>query len=219
MQAGFGGGKVPGGWPNGRRFGDDVLDIAVTALISDLRVSPPIIRRSGRGQRRQQRYRLQQGVPVRGDAAERSHAHSLVSVMSCPTRTRHRPGPLALVVLGWLVISGGELLAHDPGLSSLDVSVTRSAISLSLSLAASDVALIAPSGDPRPQLRALARDAVRVSIDGETLSPLADEVLIKDGAAYLHLSFAIEGRPEGRHYDARSNEASPEPTSTPAHCL
>jgi hypothetical protein len=44
VQAGFGGGVVPGGWPNGRRFGDDVLDIAVTALISDLRVSPPIIR-------------------------------------------------------------------------------------------------------------------------------------------------------------------------------
>jgi len=31
------GGFVPGGWPNGRRFGDDVVDIAVTALISDLR--------------------------------------------------------------------------------------------------------------------------------------------------------------------------------------
>ena len=44
VQPGFGGGTVPGGWPNGRRFGDDVLDIAVTALISDLRVSPPIIR-------------------------------------------------------------------------------------------------------------------------------------------------------------------------------
>lgn len=44
VQAGFGGGIVPGGWPNGRRFGDDVVDIAVTALISDLRVSPPIIR-------------------------------------------------------------------------------------------------------------------------------------------------------------------------------
>jgi hypothetical protein len=41
VQAGFGNGTVPGGWPNGRRFGDDVLDIAVTALISDLRVSPP----------------------------------------------------------------------------------------------------------------------------------------------------------------------------------
>ena len=37
-------GMMPGGWPNGRRFGDDVLDIAVTALISDLRVSPPIVR-------------------------------------------------------------------------------------------------------------------------------------------------------------------------------
>jgi hypothetical protein len=43
VQPGFGNGTVPGGWPNGRRFGDDVLDIAVTALLSDLRVSPPII--------------------------------------------------------------------------------------------------------------------------------------------------------------------------------
>jgi len=37
VQAGFGNGTVPGGWPNGRRFGDDVVDIAVSALISDLR--------------------------------------------------------------------------------------------------------------------------------------------------------------------------------------
>lgn len=44
VQSGFGGGRIPGGWPNGRRFGDDVLDIAVSALISDLRVNPPIIR-------------------------------------------------------------------------------------------------------------------------------------------------------------------------------
>ena len=29
--------QVPGGWPNGRRFGDDVLDIAVSAILSDLR--------------------------------------------------------------------------------------------------------------------------------------------------------------------------------------
>jgi len=38
------GGFIPGGWPNGRRFGDDVTDIAVTALSSDLRVLPPVIR-------------------------------------------------------------------------------------------------------------------------------------------------------------------------------
>ena len=31
------GGFIPGGWPNGRRFGDDVVDIGVTAIISDLR--------------------------------------------------------------------------------------------------------------------------------------------------------------------------------------
>jgi Domain of unknown function (DUF4331) len=38
---------VPGGWPNGRRFGDDVYDIGVSAVISDLRVSPPVIRIAG----------------------------------------------------------------------------------------------------------------------------------------------------------------------------
>ena len=43
IQAGFGGGTVAGGWPNGRRFGDDVVDIAVLAILSDLRTSPPTI--------------------------------------------------------------------------------------------------------------------------------------------------------------------------------
>ncbi|MBL9198883.1 MAG: DUF4331 domain-containing protein [Opitutaceae bacterium] len=35
---------VPGGWPNGRRFGEDVIDIGVTAIISDLRSLPLTIR-------------------------------------------------------------------------------------------------------------------------------------------------------------------------------
>lgn len=43
IQTGFGGGVVPGGWPNGRRFGDDVVDIGVIAVLSDLRTSPPQI--------------------------------------------------------------------------------------------------------------------------------------------------------------------------------
>ncbi|MBV8215388.1 MAG: DUF4331 domain-containing protein [Verrucomicrobia bacterium] len=43
VQQGFGNGTVPGGWPNGRRFGDDVLGIAVIALLSDLRTNPPTI--------------------------------------------------------------------------------------------------------------------------------------------------------------------------------
>lgn len=41
---GFPTGTIPGGWPNGRRFGDDVIDIAITALISDLRTDPLIVR-------------------------------------------------------------------------------------------------------------------------------------------------------------------------------
>lgn len=43
VQEGFGNGAVPGGWPNGRRFGDDVVDIGVIALLSDLRTNPPQI--------------------------------------------------------------------------------------------------------------------------------------------------------------------------------
>lgn len=43
------GGFIPGGWPNGRRFGDDVVDIAVTALISDLRDPNNVIIRGPAG--------------------------------------------------------------------------------------------------------------------------------------------------------------------------
>jgi len=44
QQGFFGNGTVPGGWPNGRRFGDDVLGIAVIAIFSDLRnPSQPLI--------------------------------------------------------------------------------------------------------------------------------------------------------------------------------
>jgi hypothetical protein len=44
IQAGFGAGAVAGGWPNGRRYGDDVISIAITAVISDLRTNPLTIR-------------------------------------------------------------------------------------------------------------------------------------------------------------------------------
>lgn len=40
-------GQVAGGWPNGRRFGDDVVDIGVSAVASDLRPTPPVIRVAG----------------------------------------------------------------------------------------------------------------------------------------------------------------------------
>jgi hypothetical protein len=37
------GGFIPGGWPNGRRFGDDPVDITIDALLSDLKVTPPVV--------------------------------------------------------------------------------------------------------------------------------------------------------------------------------
>jgi hypothetical protein len=43
------GGFIPGGWPNGRRFGDDVVDIAIDAFLSDLRVLPPVINTDPQG--------------------------------------------------------------------------------------------------------------------------------------------------------------------------
>ncbi len=41
------GGFIPGGWPNGRRFGDDVVDIGVSAVLSDLRTLPLFIQVAG----------------------------------------------------------------------------------------------------------------------------------------------------------------------------
>ena len=71
------GGQVPGGWPNGRRFGDDVVDIAISAIISDLTTNPPFDSRRGRYRRRErQRHRFQQDVPVRRHSAERSHSRA-----------------------------------------------------------------------------------------------------------------------------------------------
>ena len=101
------------------------------------------------------------------------------------TRTRLRPGPLAAVTLASLAFATAVVRAHDPGLSSLDVGISRGAISLSLSMAAADVALVspAPSTDRRRALTALVHEAIRVSLDGESLSSTDDEVSIDDAGA------------------------------------
>ncbi len=105
-------------------------------------------------------------------------------------RTRLVPGPLFLIAL---FLTGTVLRAHDPGLSSLDVRVSGGAISVVLSIAAPDVALLAPGGeaDARLELSELARDAVRLSLDGEVLPSMIDEVAIDAGAARVRLSLMI----------------------------
>ena len=69
------GGSIPGGWPNGRRFGDDVLDIAVTALISDLR-GPIIIRGPAGDNLNSNDIGYNKTFPPRGDATERTQSRT-----------------------------------------------------------------------------------------------------------------------------------------------
>ncbi len=108
-------------------------------------------------------------------------------------RTRLRPGPLAAVTLAWLAFATTVVRAHDPGLSSLDVDVSSGAISVSLSMAAADVALVSPerSDDPRKALTALAHEAIRVSLDGDELSSAGEEVSIDGAGARVRRVFAV----------------------------
>ncbi len=98
--------------------------------------------------------------------------------MPYPQRTRRRPGPLLLNTLACLFLASAVLRAHDPGLSTLDLRVDDSAVTMSLSIAAADVASLAPGrGDVRQTLSEMARDAIHLSIDGEAVQPSIDDVV------------------------------------------
>jgi hypothetical protein len=106
-------------------------------------------------------------------------------------RTRRRPGPLVRgLVAGLLALGGSVVGAHDAGLSALDVRIDRRAVSAELSIAASDVALLAAAGEGRAAaiLRTLAGQAVRVSVDGAPLPLAIGGVSFEKGAARVRLS-------------------------------
>jgi HupE / UreJ protein len=84
-------------------------------------------------------------------------------------RARRGPGPLLVIVL---VLNAAALLAHDPGLSALELSVSGNEIAATLSVSPADVAALAPTGDPSQavaRLRDIARGAVHLELDGELL--------------------------------------------------
>ena len=112
-------------------------------------------------------------------------------------RTRRKPGPRFLMMVCCLFLAGAVLRAHDPGLSALDISVKGDTISASLSIAASDVALLAPGGgaDARAKLLQLAHEAIRVSIDGEELPSRVEDVSIDAGGVQARWSLAIPASP------------------------
>lgn len=84
-------------------------------------------------------------------------------------RARRGPGPLILI---GLVLNAAVALAHDPGLSALEVSVSGDEIGATLSVSPADVAALAPAGDQSgaaARLRDLALAAVRLEVDDEPL--------------------------------------------------
>src|SRR5262245_16848604 len=116
-----------------------------------------------------------------------------------PRRTRLRPGPLFVTTLIWLMLSAASLLAHDPGLSSLDVSVTRHAISVTLSIDAADLTIVTNNQhiDRRPALDAFARESVRLSLGGEALKAGEGQVLVDESGAQVRLLFGSASSKQG----------------------
>ena len=92
-----------------------------------------------------------------------------------------------------LILTASTLRAHDPGLSALDVGVSRGTITVSLSLASADVALVASGRDTdsRRALISLAREAIRLSVDGEPLSAVDEEASVDAVGARVRMTFAV----------------------------
>lgn len=110
-------------------------------------------------------------------------------------RTRLQPGSLVSVTIVTLLLTASTVRAHDPGLSALDVNVSHKTITVSLSMASADVALVTlgRTMDSRPALISLAREALRLSIDGDMLSSVGEETSVDASGARVRMMFAIRG--------------------------
>ena len=132
---------------------------------------------------------------------ERAHG-SRLGPHSGPTRierTRSNPGPLLFMVIGYLLAAASVLRAHDPGLSSLDIRVDGNRVTATLSMAAADVELAAPSArDNLPAgLGEIALKGIRVSMGGEPLPAAIDRVWMDDDA-HVRLRFSTSDRRNAR---------------------
>ena len=107
----------------------------------------------------------------------------------CQQRARRKLGPLILITL---LFATAPLLAHDPGLSSLEVNITSLRTSAILSMSAADLnVLVTGSGtDAERALEELARSAVQISVDGQVLPLTATNIERDDKGASVRLSFA-----------------------------
>ena len=100
-------------------------------------------------------------------------------------------GPLVAIMVVSLLLTASTVRAHDPGLSALDVGVYDRTITVSLSMATADVALVAPGPDvdQRNTLISLARETIRLSVDGQALSSVNEEVSVDRSGARVRMMF------------------------------
>lgn len=110
-------------------------------------------------------------------------------------RTGSHPGPLLLTVFACFVVAGAILRAHDPGLSTLDVTAAGARVSATLSLSAPDAQLAAPGADAlrAATIATLATRAIEVRADDRWLEPVVERAWMQEGAAHVALSFTATG--------------------------
>src|SRR5687767_13529524 len=120
-------------------------------------------------------------------------------------RARPEPGPLVLIAL---VLTAAVVRAHDPGLSSLDVSVSGRTVSAALSISAADVATLAPGGDSAEtsaRLQELARNAVQLSIDGRMLDLESQNIETGKDGARIRFAYAAASDSRSRRLTVTSD--------------
>lgn len=113
-------------------------------------------------------------------------------------RARRRPGPLIVIALA---LNAAALLAHDPGLSALEVVVSGNEAAAALSVSPADAAALAlsradglpPAGDrsqAEAALRDIARAAVRLEVDGEALALESQHVESDESGTRIRFVYA-----------------------------
>lgn len=113
----FNNGTLPGGWPNGRRFGDDVVDIAVTAILSDLRdpANPKITSADGIDNVSKNDSVYSKVFPYAGTPHNgRNHTHETIVAGAVGSNNRFRNmSTRGLVQTGDNVLIGGIIIGGN----------------------------------------------------------------------------------------------------------
>ncbi len=143
----FGNGTVPGGWPNGRRFGDDVVDIAVTAILSDLRdpANPKVTSAAGIDNVSKNDGVFSKTFPYAGTPHNgRNHEHHAVNAIAGGTSSRFvNVSTRGLVQTGDAVLIGGIIV---------DGTANRNVLVRALGPSLSGMSIGSPLADPTVEI-------------------------------------------------------------------